>query len=74
MWRWFAGPFQNRRMAVFWLVSALSLASTSAWLAYLEAEKVVEAKGPLALPLGPTPGCDVLDIQGSDAKTPDCAR
>lgn len=72
MWRWFVGPFQNRRMAAFWLVSALSLGCTSAWLSYLEAEKVAEAEGPLALPPGPAPSCDVLDIHDGDTMKLDC--
>lgn len=73
MWHLFVGPFRNRRLAAFWLVSALSLGSASAWLSYLEAEKLAEAEGPLALPPGPAPSCDVIDIHDGDTMKLDCA-
>jgi endonuclease YncB( thermonuclease family) len=69
---WLVGPFQNRRLLAFWLVSSLSLGCTSAWFTYQEAEKVADAEGPSALPPGPAPSCDVLDIHDGDTMKLDC--
>lgn len=69
--RWFLGPFRNRRMAVFWLISGLAIGSTSAWLLYLSSEKAAEEDG--AFPLyGPAPACDVLDVHDGDTLKLDC--
>lgn len=69
--RWFIGPFQNRRMAVFWLVSALALGGVPAWLTYRSAEKAAEEDAGFPL-LGPAPSCDVLEILDGDTMKLDC--
>ncbi len=69
--RWFIGPFQNRRMAMFWLVSALSLGGTSAWFEFRAAERAAEEDNPFAL-LGPAPACEVVSVHDGDTMKLDC--
>lgn len=69
--RWFIGPFYNRRLTVFWLVSAFALGGVPAWLTYRSAEKAAEEDSAFPL-LGPAPSCDVLEIHDGDTMKLDC--
>ena len=68
---WFIGPFRNRRLATFWLVSLIALGGPSAWLAYRSASSAAEEDSAFPL-LGPAPSCDVLDIHDGDTMKLDC--
>jgi len=73
LWNWLVGPFKNRRTVAFWLVASLALGSTSAWFSIREVEKVAAVEGTLALPPGPAPSCDVVDVHDGDTLKLDCA-
>lgn len=71
--QWLVGPFRHRRTTAFWLVTVLALGGTSAWFSLRDAEKVAAAEGPGALPFGPAPSCDVVDVHDGDTLKLDCA-
>lgn len=73
MWLWIVGPFQNRRIVAFWLVSSLSLGCTSAWLTIRDAQKVAAAEeDALLTPPVIAPSCDVISIHDGDTMKLDC--
>lgn len=73
LWQWLVGPFRHRRTTAFWLVTMLALGGTSAWFSLRDAEMVAAAEGPGALPFGPAPSCDVVDVHDGDTLKLDCA-
>jgi endonuclease YncB( thermonuclease family) len=70
--RWFVGPFRNRRLLAFWLVTVIALGAIQGWLTYLSHQQVsAEEDSPYPL-FGLAPSCDVLDIDDGDTMRLDC--
>lgn len=71
---WLIRPFRHRRMTAFWIVSALSLGCTSAWISIRDAQKVMDAEEQAVMtPPGNAPSCDVISIHDGDTMKLDCS-
>lgn len=73
LWTWLVGPFRHRRTAAFWFLTAFALGGASSWLSNVETEKIAAVEGTGALPLGPAPSCDVIDVHDGETLKLDCA-
>lgn len=62
----------RHRLAALSIACATLLGTASAWVDYRQRQTLAEAEGPGALPPGPAPSCEVVDVVDGGTFTLDC--